>query len=85
MGTESLRDYLRKYRLNLPSQCAQLITNCEAIPLEQFVNEKNEARCCPEAIDLLKKMLVYDKNLRITPRDAMQHAYFDPVRQLTTD
>ena len=26
MGMDGLRDYLRKYRLNLPSQCAQLIS-----------------------------------------------------------
>jgi casein kinase II subunit alpha len=35
-----------------------------------------------ESLDLLRKMLVYDKNLRITPIDAMQHPYFNPVKQL---
>jgi casein kinase II subunit alpha len=35
-----------------------------------------------EALDLLRKMLVYDKNLRITPRDALKHAYFDPIRAM---
>jgi casein kinase II subunit alpha len=34
-----------------------------------------------EALDLLRKMLVYDKNLRITPIDAMKHPYFNPVKQ----
>ena len=33
-----------------------------------------------EAIDLLDKMLKYDKNERIRPQEAMQHPYFDPVR-----
>ena len=33
-----------------------------------------------EALDLLGKMLVYDKNLRITPIDAMKHPYFHPIR-----
>jgi len=35
----------------------------------------------PEAIDLLEKMLVYDKNKRITCKDAMAHAYFNPIRE----
>ena len=34
-----------------------------------------------DGLDLLYKMLVYDKNLRITPIEAMKHPYFDPVKQ----
>ena len=33
-----------------------------------------------EAIDLLDKMLRYDKNDRIRPKEAMAHPYFDPIR-----
>jgi casein kinase II subunit alpha len=35
-----------------------------------------------DGLDLLRKMLVYDKNLRITPIQAMNHPYFNPVKQL---
>jgi len=35
----------------------------------------------PEALDLLDKMLVYDKNERITCNDAMAHPYFNPIRE----
>jgi serine/threonine protein kinase len=35
-----------------------------------------------EGLDLLRKMLAYDKNLRITPIQAMNHPYFNPVKQL---
>ena len=34
-----------------------------------------------DAIDLLDKMLRYDKNDRIRPREAMEHKYFDPIRE----
>lgn len=34
-----------------------------------------------EALDLLSKMLVYDRGERITPKEAMGHAYFAPVRE----
>ena len=34
-----------------------------------------------EALDLLDKMLRYDKNDRIRPTEAMAHPYFDPIRE----
>jgi casein kinase II subunit alpha len=37
--------------------------------------------CSEQALDLLGKMLVYDKNERIKTKDAMAHPYFDPVRE----
>ena len=37
--------------------------------------------CSDLAIDLLEKMLVYDKNKRIGVKDAMAHHYFDSVRE----
>ena len=32
-------------------------------------------------MDLLKKMLVYDHELRILPKDALNHPYFDPIKK----
>mgnify|MGYP001197387296 CR=1 FL=1 len=34
-----------------------------------------------EALDLLGKMLVYDKNKRIRCKEAMAHPYFEPIRE----
>jgi len=41
--------------------------------------------CSPEALDLLAKMLVYDKNERIKCKPAMAHAYFDPIREFAKE
>ena len=82
LGTEGLKDYLRTYKLNLPSEAARLIKPTEVVPWTAFVNEKNKERVNAEGLDLLSKMLVYDKNKRITPADAMQHPYFAPIREL---
>jgi casein kinase II subunit alpha len=35
-----------------------------------------------EGLDLLNKMLQYDKNGRITAKEAMAHPYFDIIRTL---
>jgi len=40
----------------------------------------NDQLVTEEAIDLLNKMLKYDHAERITPRDAMEHPYFKPIK-----
>eukprot|EP00347_Sterkiella_histriomuscorum_P006618 403352081 len=73
MGTEDLKDYLRKYKLNLPNPIAKVMKNYPKLELEAFITKENKALANELAMDLLKRMLVYDKNGRITPVDAMQH------------
>lgn len=41
------------------------------IELEKFISKKNADVVTEDGLDLLKRMLIYDKNLRITPIDAM--------------
>jgi casein kinase II subunit alpha len=45
------------------------------------MNNENTDLCPNEALDLLSKMLVFDHAERITPKEAMQHEYFEPVRK----
>ena len=52
------------------------------MPLENYVNQNNYSRVTQDGLDLLKKMLVYDKNGRVTPGEAMQHPFFAPIREL---
>jgi len=66
----------------MPKQLVKLVVNTDEKPLESFVNSSNHSRVTEEGLDLLKQMLVYDKNGRITPSEAMQHPYFAPIRQL---
>ena len=49
------------------------------IPWKNFINETNKHLNDDNAIDLLDKMLRYDKNERIRPKDAMKHPYFEPI------
>lgn len=34
-----------------------------------------------EALDILSQMLKYDHSERILPKDAMDHPYFDPIKE----
>ena len=46
-----------------------------------FVEDKNKDTATEDALDLIGKMLVYDKNKRIKVKEAMAHPYFDPIRE----
>ena len=81
MGTDDLIQYLKKYKLNLPSQIAKVMKAYPQVDLEEFVTKNNQSLVSEEGLDLLRKMLMYDKNLRCTPVEAMSHSYFDPIRQ----
>ena len=82
LGDEALHEYVHKYNLKLPKEVKKLMRGqeCEKQPWTNFVTGKNQHMISPEALDLLDKMLVYDKNERINCRDGMAHPYFDPIR-----
>jgi len=81
MGTEDLYTYMRKYKLTMPAQIAKIMKSYPQLSLEEhFVNKGNQHLVSEEGLDLLRNMLVYDKNLRVTPIDAMKHSYFNPVK-----
>ena len=71
MGSANLQEYMKKYQLNMPKQLVKLVKNTDEVPLEAFVNMNNHSRGTKDALDLLRRMLVYDKNGRITPAEAM--------------
>ena len=83
LGDEEMHEYVHKYGLKIPKDIKKLMKgqDFEKVPWSALINEKNKDNCSNEAIDLLSKMLVYDKNLRINTVDAMKHPFFDPIRE----
>ena len=82
MGTSDLTEYMRRYKLDMPSQVAPLISSQPKLPLSSFIRPENKHKVNDAGIDLLERMLVYDKNERILPRDALKHEFFAPIRAL---
>eukprot|EP00466_Bigelowiella_natans_P021385 jgi/Bigna1/57610/fgenesh1_pm.21_\ len=80
LGTESLYAYLEKYNLELDSKFKSLLKPAKKRPWQHFIDKNNQALCPPEALDFLSKCLQYDHQLRPTCKEAMQHAYFKPIR-----
>lgn len=82
IGTKDLFDYIKRYGLELDSNFVALIGNHPRKPWEKFITSENRHLVTPDAIDLLDKMLVYDHQKRITARQAMNHHFFDSVRDV---
>lgn len=82
LGEDDLHDYVHRYNLKIPKEVKKLMKGAEFEKQEwtSFVNQNNSYMCTPDALDLLDKMLVYDKNKRIKCKEAMAHNYFDPIR-----
>lgn len=80
LGTDDLDAYVAKYGLELDPQLDALIGRHNRVPWTRFVHAENEHLVSPEAIDLLDRMLRYDHYDRLTPKEAMEHPYFDAVR-----
>nr|BAG12775.1 putative casein kinase II alpha subunit [Sorogena stoianovitchae] len=81
LGTDDLFKYLNKYRLKLDENYNGLIEKCPKKSWQKFITPENRERANEEAIDLLSKMLVYDKAERLLPKEAMEHPYFEPARK----
>lgn len=80
LGTDELFDYLDKYNLELDPQFDGILGRHTRKPWAKFVTPENQHLVTPEAIDMLDKLLRYDHQERLSPTEAMQHAYFAPVR-----
>jgi len=81
LGTDDLYKYLNKYNLKLDDHLSKLIEKTPRKPWSKFITNENQYLCSEEVLDLLSKMLVYDKAERLTPQEAMMHPYFDPIKK----
>ncbi|TVY84141.1 Casein kinase II subunit alpha [Lachnellula suecica] len=81
LGTEDLFDYLDKYEIELDQQYDDILGRFQKKSWHSFVNSENQRFVSNEAIDFLDKLLRYDHQERLTAKEAMAHAYFEPVRR----
>jgi casein kinase II subunit alpha len=80
IGTDDLFDYTKKYGLQLDPNFVALIGKYQRKPWSKFETPDNRHLVTQDALDLLDKMLVYDHQKRVTARQAMDHPFFDSVR-----
>ena len=81
LGTEELYEYLDKYQIPLDPRFNDILGRHSRKRWERFVHAENQHLVSPEALDFLDKLLRYDHQERLTAREAMDHPYFNPVKE----
>lgn len=80
LGTDDLYAYCEKYGIELDGRLAQLCGYRAKVPWRKLVAPDNQHLASPEAFDLLDQLLKYDHYERLTCQEALQHPFFDPIR-----
>lgn len=80
LGTKDLHEYVSKYGLVLKDGLRRMIGQHSRKAWNRFINNNNSHLVTDDALELLDQMLVYDHQKRITAKKAMEHPYFDQVR-----
>ncbi|MES1918871.1 hypothetical protein MHBO_000766 [Bonamia ostreae] len=75
-----LSQYIRRYDITPSKQIEQVLTRSTPTDWSRYVNKNNSRLVSTEALNLLKKMLVLDHSDRLFAHEAIEHPYFDPVR-----
>lgn len=82
LGSESMKEYLRKIKGQLKSNGRNLgviLNNYPKLPWEAFITQSNDHIAKSEAIDLLDSLLLFDHEARITAKEALGHPYLSLV------
>merc|ERR1712157_240508 len=81
LGTAGLYEYIKQYDLRLDPAIESILSRYQRKPWTKFVNNHGKKYMSNESLDFVDRLLRYDHNKRLTPREAMAHAYFKPIRE----
>ncbi|KAG5401355.1 hypothetical protein IGI04_015962 [Brassica rapa subsp. trilocularis] len=81
LGTDELKTYLNRYRIELDPNLASLVGRHSRKPWSKFINSENQHLAGPEAVDFVDKLLKYDHQERPTAKEAMvRNRFFTHIR-----
>eukprot|EP01039_Chlorochromonas_danica_P000519 gene516-558_t len=80
LGTDELMEYLEKYSLTLDTHVSSVLSVQSKKAWSRFVTPENQHLVSDEALSFLSGLLRYDHQERLTAMEAMNHPYFQPVR-----
>lgn len=84
LGTGDLVSYLSKFNIELTPDVERILKKYAMRGGQRRAWLSFVSKGCPvpstDGIDLLDKLLVYDHEARFSAQQAIQHPFFDPVR-----
>ncbi|KAH0789468.1 Pkinase-domain-containing protein [Histomonas meleagridis] len=84
-GTTSLLQYVDKYGLNMPQTVSASLPPNRGPGWQKAINSIKQHKMDQDAVSLLKRLLTIDHEERITASEALQHPFFDPIRDEIKD
>jgi len=82
LGTVELLQYVNKFKDKMSLKYLPYVDDHKKVPWKSFVNKWNTHLVDANGLDLLGKLLVFDHTKRITAKEAMNHPFFDEVRNM---
>ena len=82
-GTSKLKAYTQRVGVPLPGSIKRTAHKVKS--LRSLVTEENHTKVSSASLNLLRQMLAFDPVKRITAADALDHPYFDNVRNDAED
>jgi len=79
LGYQNFLKYVNKYHIDTSRLDVYYLKKKTKKPFTDYINKDNKHLCSNEALDLLKRMLIYDHGQRITAREALEHPYFKGI------
>nr|CDS33759.1 denticleless protein [Hymenolepis microstoma] len=81
LGGNELIACTKKYDISVIKELKRSIRKCQGSGFESLKKRDHEEAATQEAIDLVKKLLVYDYKKRLTAKEALNHPYFSKIRE----
>jgi casein kinase II subunit alpha len=81
-GTDALFNYTERHNLELPEELLGAVSYEPKKNLKMYLSRENEELVTPDALDFIALLREFDRSERILAGEALQHPYFDPVREL---
>lgn len=84
-GSECFLQFCRDYHINIhPEQVDRRYLGHQRKDWSKFITDENREIATAEAVDLVKKLLVFDPKQRLTAKQALRHDYFKLTLRTTS-
>lgn len=80
LGTKKLKQYANKFKDEMKLDILNYVGEHDEIALVNLITDDNIQMLDSMMLDLLSQMLTFDHTKRITMKEALQHPYFDELR-----